>query len=299
MPRRIGQVVSDRYVLAELIGKGGHSVVYRALDRQGGPNVAVKVLQDELAGNEEYSVRLVREHRVMTLLAGTAAVRVRGLATSPDGAVCLVMELLTGNDLDDVLAEIEADGRRMGVRQLLDLLAPIVETLEKAHTLGIIHRDIKPGNIYVQSAEHPVEVRLIDFGLAKIDGARPLTRDGMIMGSPSYIAPEVWKGDSSILDRRMDIYSFGAIVFRALGGRVPFDSPNIRDKVKLITTAPRPSLCELREELPPGVDGWVEQVLAIEPERRFRRIRAAWNALLDTLDFRETGEHDGDGASAG
>ena len=110
MSRRIGQVVSDRYVLAELIGKGGHTEVYRALDRQGGPNVAVKVLQDEFAGNEEYSVRLVREHRVMTLLVGSSAVHVRGLATSPDGAVCLVMELLKGRDLDDVLVETEAAG---------------------------------------------------------------------------------------------------------------------------------------------------------------------------------------------
>jgi serine/threonine protein kinase len=284
MSRRIGQVVSDRYVLAELIGKGGHSEVYRALDRQGGPNVAVKVLQDEFAGNEEYSVRLVREHRVMTLLVGSSAVRVRGLATSPDGAVCLVMELLKGRDLDDVLVETEAAGQRMSAGRLIDILSPIVDTLEQAHGLGIIHRDVKPGNIYVLSSETPVDVRLIDFGLAKIKNARPLTRDGMIMGSPSYIAPEVWKGDASILDFRMDIYSFGAIVFRALAGRVPFDSPNIRDKVKLITTAPRPSLRELRDDLPEGIDAWVEQVLAIDPDQRFRKIRAAYHALLDCLD---------------
>ncbi|MFO0571765.1 MAG: serine/threonine-protein kinase [Polyangiaceae bacterium] len=292
MPSRIGQVVSDRYVLAEMVGKGGHSVVYRALDRQGGPNVAVKLLQDEFAASEEYAVRLVREHRVMNLLQGTAAVHVRGLATSPDGAVCLVMELLRGSDLDDVLAKMEREGSRMTTSRLVELLDPVVATLEKAHELGVIHRDLKPGNIYVLDSERHDDVRLIDFGLAKIKNARPLTRDGMIMGSPSYIAPEVWKGDSSILDHRMDIYSFGAIVFRALGGRVPFDAPNIRDKVKLITSAPRPSLHALRDELPPAMDAWVEQVLAIDPDSRFRRIRAAWNALLDTLDFRFGGDHE-------
>ena len=287
MPRRIGQVVSDRYVLAELIGKGGHSVVYRALDRQGGPNVAVKVLQDEFAANEEYSVRLVREHRVMTLLVGTAAVRVRGLATSPDGAVCVVMELLRGQDLDDLLADLERGRRRISISRLLEVLAPVVDTLERAHELGVIHRDIKPGNIYVLDSEGPADVRLIDFGLAKIAGARPLTRDGMIMGSPSYIAPEVWKGDSSILDSRMDIYSLGAIVFRALAGRVPFDAPSIRDKVDQITTAPRPSLWELRDELPPAIDGWVQQVLAVEPDHRFRKVRGAYHALLDCLGATE------------
>jgi serine/threonine-protein kinase len=281
LSRRIGQVISDRYVLAELIGKGGHSLVYRALDRQGGPNVAVKLLQDDFAGSEEYSVRMVREYRIMTRLAGTAAVHVRGLATSPDGAVCLVMELLVGKDLDDVLNEIEVEGRRMSPGRLIEVLGPVVDTLERAHDAEIFHRDLKPGNIYV--LEHG-GVRLIDFGLAKMKGQKPLTREGMIIGSPSYIAPEVWKGDPSLLDHRVDIYSLGAIVFRALAGRVPFDAPTLREKVKLVSTAPRPSLFALRPDLPSGVDAWVDQVLAIDPDRRFRRIRAAWNALIATLE---------------
>src|SRR5262245_21389365 len=283
MSRRIGQVIADRYVLAELIGRGGHSLVYRAIDREDGQNVAIKVLQDDFASSEEYSVRMVREHRVMTLLAGTAAVRVRGLATSPDGAVCLVMELLKGKDLDDVLLAIEAEGRRFSVKTMVELLAPIVETLERAHEQDIIHRDLKPGNISVLDPDVGGGVRLIDFGLAKIKQAKPLTREGMIIGSPSYIAPEVWRGDGTPRDHRVDIYSFGAIVFRLLAGRVPFDAPTIREKVKLATSAPRPSLAALRPELPGEVDEWVEQVLALEPEQRFRKIRAAWRSLLDAL----------------
>jgi len=287
MSRRIGQVIADRYVLAELIGRGGHSLVYRAIDREGGPNVAIKVLQDDFASSEEYSVRMVREHKVMTLLAGTAAVKVRGLATSPDGAVCLVMELLKGKDLDDVIAKIEEEGRRMSVSMVIELLEPIVDTLERAHEQDIIHRDLKPGNIYVLDAAVGGGVRLIDFGLAKIKQAKTLTREGMIIGSPSYIAPEVWRADATPRDHRVDIYSFGTIVFRALAGRVPFDAPTIREKVKLATTAPRPSLHEFRPELPTAVDSWVEQVLALEPDQRFRKIRAAWTALLDALDLRD------------
>ncbi len=178
---------------------------------------------------------------------------------------------------------IEAEGRRVSVKKLAELLTPIVVTLERAHEQDIIHRDLKPGNIYVLDSDKVADVRLIDFGLAKLKSAKPLTREGTIMGSPSYIAPEVWKGDPSILDERMDIYSFGAIVFRALSGRVPFDAPSIREKVRLITTAPRPSLEQLCPALGAGVDAWVGQVLAIDPDRRFRRIRAAWNALCDTL----------------
>lgn len=283
MSSRIGQVISERYVLCEVIGKGGHSEVYRAADRQGGPNVAVKILLEGFAGSEEHSVRLVREHRVLKLLEGTSALRVHGIATSPDGAMCLTTELLRGKDFDDVLYHQELQGRRLSVAKLGELLSPIVSTLERAHELEIIHRDLKPGNIYVLDQDSGGGVRLIDFGLAKLKSAKPLTREGMIMGSPSYIAPEVWKGNPSLLDQRMDVYSFGAIVFRVLGGKVPFDATAIQDKVRLITTAPRPSLRRLRPDLPEGVDVWVSQVLAIDPDQRFRRVRAAWNALCDTL----------------
>jgi serine/threonine protein kinase len=283
MSNRIGQVISDRYVLAELIGSGGHSNVFRAIDRSGGPNVAVKILQDELAGSEEHVVRLVREHRVMTLLAGTAAVRVRGLATSPDGAVCLVMELLRGKDLDGVLAEVETGGGRMAVDRVLHLLGPVVVTLERAHEQGIVHRDVKPGNIYVMQDGDEPGVRLIDFMLARLERARPLTRKGMIIGSPSYIAPEAWAGDPRATDHRMDVYSFGAIVFRLLGGRVPFDAPTLKEKIELITHGPRPSLHALRPELPRDVDRWVEDVLTADPRRRFQRVEAAWASLLETV----------------
>jgi serine/threonine-protein kinase len=240
MSSRIGQIISERYVLCEVIGKGGHSEVYRAADRHGGPNVAVKILQDGFAGSEEHSVRLVREHRVLKLLEGTAALRVSGVATSPDGAMCLITELLSGKDLDDALLEMESEGRRITPQRLVELLSPIVATLEHAHDQDIIHRDLKPGNIYVLDAEHGGGVRLIDFGLAKLKGAKPLTREGMIMGSPSYIAPEVWKGNPSLLDQRMDVYSFGAIVFRALSGHAPFEADSIREKVKRITSSARP-----------------------------------------------------------
>jgi serine/threonine protein kinase len=285
MSSRIGQVISERYVLCEVIGTGGHSDVYRATDRNGGPDVAVKILKEGFAGSEEYSARLVREHSVLKMLEGTAALQVHGIDTSPDGASCLITELLSGKDLDDALLEIEAQGRHLSPKRMVELLSPIVSTLERAHDQDIIHRDLKPGNIYILDFDSDPQggVRLIDFGLAKIKGAQPLTRDAMIMGSPSYIAPEVWKGDPKLRDERMDIYSFGAIVFRALSGRVPFETESMREKVKLATTAPRPSLRALRADLPESVDAWVGQVLAIDPDQRFRRIRAAWNALCDTL----------------
>lgn len=279
----VGQLLAGRFEVVEAIGRGGHSIVYRAFDRATNVDVAVKLLNESAAGSDEHAVRLVREHQVMTSLAGTAAIRGLALTSTHDGAMCLVMELLRGVDFDDYLGELDKGGRQLQVPRLVEIIDPIVTTLAIAHDRGIIHRDLKPANIYV--LEHNAGVRLLDFGLAKIRSAPPLTKDGMILGSPSYIAPEVWAGRPRELDHRVDIYSLGAIVFRALGGEVPFPGSSIKKKIELSTTAPRPSLHALRPDLPEDVDVWVGQVLAIEPEMRFSKIRGMWNAFKATVGY--------------
>jgi len=177
---------------------GGHGVVYSAYDRDSGATVALKFLHDSVAIDPQYNIRMLREAQVMAALAGTSAIRVYGLRTTPEGALYLVMELLTGVDLDDHLTELEATGERLSVHRLFELLDPIVDTLEAAHARGIVHRDMKPANIFVLDSGG---VRLLDFGLAKVLTASPLTNDGMIAGSPSYIAPEVWRGNPRMLDQ--------------------------------------------------------------------------------------------------
>ena len=186
------RVVDNRYELISVIGRGGHGIVYRALDLESGVEVAIKFLHDSVAIDPQYNIRMLREAQVMAALAGTSAIRIYGLRTTMEGALYLVMELLFGEDLDEYLLEIETVGQRLPVHHLFDLLDPIVDTLEAAHQRGIVHRDLKPGNIFVLASGG---VRLIDFGLAKVMAASPLTQDGMVAGSPSYIAPEVWRGN--------------------------------------------------------------------------------------------------------
>jgi len=273
-------VLDDRYELQEIIGRGGHGVVYRAQDRVLGADVAIKFLHDSIAVDPQYNIRMLREAQVMAALTGTSAIRVYGLNTTPDGALYLVMELLAGRDFDTYLADLEDGGRRLSVYRLFELLDPIVDTLEAAHVRGIVHRDLKPGNIFVLDNGG---ARLLDFGLAKVMAAAPLTNSGMVAGSPSYIAPEVWKGNPRVLDHRIDVYSLGAIVFRALSGRVPFGGNDILEKLALVTTAERPSLHELRPDLSPEIDIWVAEVLAIDPDLRFHQVRGMWNALRGIL----------------
>jgi serine/threonine-protein kinase len=270
------RIIDDRYELVRVVGRGGHGVVYAAIDRESGIEVALKFLHDSVAVDPQYNIRMLREAQIMAALAGTSAIRVYGLRTTADGALYLVMEMLSGIDLDDHLAEVESVGQRLTIHRLFELLDPIVDTLEAAHARGIVHRDLKPANIFVLESGG---VRLLDFGLAKVLAANPLTNDGMIAGSPSYIAPEVWRGNPRVLDHRIDVYSLGAITFRALSGNVPFQGRSLVEKFQLATTGERPSLFAERPDLPQEIDAWVAQALAIDPDMRFHQVRGMWNAL--------------------
>jgi eukaryotic-like serine/threonine-protein kinase len=292
----IGRVVADRYRLMEVVGRGGHSLIYRGVERASGAEVAIKVLHHGIAQKDELEARMQREHDVLVSLAGSAAPRVHGVWYE-DASMCLVMEYLRGQDLDEYLSDVEAQGHRVEIPTLVELLEPIVDTIEVAHDRGIVHRDLKPGNIFVLGRGGPGGVRLLDFGLAATESATPITQDGIVIGSPSYIAPEVWEGNPRALDLRVDVYSMGAIIFRALGGQVPFPVSSLREKLAAATGARRPSLRALRPDLPPGVDEWVEQALAIERNKRFSRVRGMWNALLATLNTRNRGRYHGIEAS--
>jgi serine/threonine protein kinase len=273
---RTDEVIGERYRLLNLLDRGGQGAVYRAQDLRDGDEVAVKVLNAPDVDGAEWRERMFREAHALTVLSGTAAVRVYHQVWAADGALCLIMELLRGSDFEDYLKQREAVGAAPSVLDLAPLLEPVVETLEAAHEVGILHRDIKPGNIYVQ---HDGSVRLLDFGLAKFVRMRSLTAAGFVAGSPNYIAPEGWKGKTQILDQRIDVYGLAAVIFRALTGKPPFAADDVRDVLLQATRGERPSLHALRPDLRPEVDDWVKQALAIEPDDRFTRVRAMWQAL--------------------
>jgi serine/threonine protein kinase len=275
-------VIGQRYELREVVGRGGYGSVYRAFDREAQAPVAVKVLTAGLRDPHLYE-RLLREKEAMNALAGTNAVTAIDLCRAPNGALCLVMEWLDGVDLERYLGKLEQAGRRLSPEKLLRILGPVVETLKRAHQLGIVHRDIKPANVFLLSP--PREgVKLLDFGLSRTQSSAPLTAAGIVMGSPSYIAPEVWGGNSSLVDHRADLYSLAVIVFRALSGQIPFPTESLAEKLALVTKAPRPSLCALRPDLPPDMDEWVTQALAVDPCYRFNTAQGLLTALVLSLE---------------
>lgn len=276
-----GETLDDRYQLHEELGRGGHGVVHRATDLTNGMQVAVKVLRTHIEDDPQYAERLRREAQSLAALWGSSVVRVHGCGTDPEGTVYMVMELLEGENLEEHFRDIEAFGDKLNVFAVLQLLDPVARALHAAHSMGIIHRDVKPANIFIVSSEQGSGVRLMDFGLAKIVGAQALTAAGMIAGSPTYIAPEVWHAHP--FDHRVDVYSFGAVIYRALAGRVPFKAPSNEELFIAATTAPRPKLSPFRPELPEEIDEWAARALAIDRDHRFPYIPTMWNELIRIL----------------
>lgn len=283
-----GDLIDDRYEVKGVLGRGGHGVVYSAEDVSLGAPVAIKCLHGNVANEPGFKTRMHREARVMGKLSGTSAAQIFAFNKAKDGTIYLVMELLHGRDFEAYLQEIEGHGGRIQLLRLIELLGPIAHTLDTAHGLDIIHRDLKPGNIFVLDDLTRGGVRLLDFGLAKDLKADALTQEGMIAGSPSYIAPEIWMGRAHQVDLRIDVYSFGAIVFRALAGRPPFDGKQPLDRLLLqVTRGERPRLRVFRPELPATIETWVQKALAIDKDDRFPSVGKLWSSLRDIASMPE------------
>lgn len=279
-PDRGGEVVGGRYRLEEVIDRGGQAAVYRAVDLRMGDEVAVKMLLPPKKPDPSWRDRMLREVHALTVLAGTSAVRIYHQVWGEDGTLFLIMELLRGSNLATVLDLTAERGHRLGLADLDPIIEPLVSTLEIAHGAGILHRDLKPSNIFVQTDG---SVRLLDFGFAKFLRMRSVTLAGHVAGSPSYIAPECWKETTEHLDQRIDVYGLSAVAFRVLAGRPPFVGDGVVQIMRQCLSAPRPSLHELRPDLPPAVDDWVRAALAVDRDERFMTVRASWTALRTAL----------------
>ncbi len=274
-----GDIIDGRYELVEEIGRGGHGLVFKAFDQNANHAVAIKILNQAVTEDPQYTVRLWREAQSLAALWGTSVVRVYGFGTDQtNDFVYMAMELLEGTTLSTHFAELEAFGDRMSAFAVLEALDPVARALHTAHSKGIIHRDVKPSNIILLYPDVGGGTRLMDFGLAKIHGSMQLTQAGMVAGSPSYISPEMWRAKP--FDHRIDVYSFGAVVYRALAGKPPCTGGSMVDILMAATMGERPQLSTFRPELPVEIDEWCKKALAIEADDRYPYVSSLWNDFI-------------------
>lgn len=279
-----GAVIAERYVVEAAIGSGGYGAVWRARHIDLAQDVAIKVLHEDISRGAAEQFR--KEAQKACRVRHQSAVRVFDFGALANGATYLVMELLDGPPLEAVIrAEAPLSWRRC-----VEILTPVTAALAAAHKQGIVHRDVKPGNVVLHredgdlEGKHTTVPKLLDFGIAKDLGDLTHDSGGVIVGSPAYIAPERLRGNP--YDGRSDIYACGIMLHRMLTGSLPFDETlSDFEKIALWHVSeppPRPSLRV--PTLPKQVDDACVAMMSKDPARRpnAREAHALLVALLDT-----------------
>jgi hypothetical protein len=237
----VGSVLGGKYRILRKIGSGGIGVVYAAEHVGLGTEVAVKVLRGAAAMDASEIARLRREARVQGSIEHPNVIRTLDLDELPDGSIYVVMELLRGNSLASLLKHNGLVAPGFAVPMFLQ----VCRALWAAHQLGVVHRDLKPGNIFICDDK---VVKVLDFGMSKFSEAESLTQDGYTLGTPEYMAPEQCIG--APVDARTDLYALGVMMFEAVTGDLPIRGRNRRELLELHQRAIPRSIIEVRPDLP-------------------------------------------------
>jgi tRNA A-37 threonylcarbamoyl transferase component Bud32 len=266
MDVEVGQVLNGKYRIVRRIGAGGMATVYEASHTGLGTPLAVKVLLPELARVPTLADRFRREARVSATLKSPHVIQVTDVDQLADGRPYLVMELLSGESLEERLVELQALSRERAV----DIGVQILAGLECAHALGVIHRDLKPGNVFLARQGTEAVAKLLDFGIAKVKAStefQNLTRPGMVMGTPEYMAPEqAFSSDQASV--QSDLYSVGVMLYEMLSGKLPAEGDLPLVVAQQILTGKVRPLHELCPGLPQGLVNLVQRALQADPAAR-------------------------------
>ena len=272
---RVGTTV-DRYRVEQKLGTGGMGVVYRAEHIHLRRPVALKLLHSRLEAEPEVVERFFREARAAADLKNPHIVEVSDFGTLDDGAAFLVMEYLQGSSLDELIRS----ERRLEPERAVRIACQVANALGAAHEKGVIHRDLKPPNVMLADVDgDPDFVKVLDFGIAKLleGDTKQLTKTGIVMGTPAYMAPEQASGGA--VDARTDIYALGVILYEMLTGAPPFGGDNpTQILVAHVTVEPAP-LRAVRPELPEALEQVILACLAKEPDGRPATMDALRQAL--------------------
>lgn len=276
LPQR-GEILDDKYLIEDVIGAGGAGLVVAARHLALQQRVAIKFLLQPAARDPEAAERLLREARAISAIKSEHVARVIDVGRLPSGAPYMVMEHLAGTDL----GRLRRARGRLPPGDAVDAILQACEAVAEAHAMGVVHRDLKPGNLFVVARpDRSLAVKVIDFGLSRADrDARGrLTLTGMVAGSPQYMAPEQMQS-LKYADHRADIWSIGVILYYLMAGQRPYEGKSIPLMWTAITAGPPPPLRARAPSVPPALDDAVMRCLERDPARRFQSVAELAQAL--------------------
>ncbi|MCC6878124.1 MAG: protein kinase [Sandaracinaceae bacterium] len=259
-----GSFFADRYQVESVLGTGAMGKVYACTDLPTGRRVALKVLHKERLGEPETVERFRREAEVLASIGHKCIVEVHAFHHTSDGTPYLAMELLEGVTLK---RRLQAGGRFQSPADFQEILDCICSALGAAHARGVVHRDMKPDNVFLPASGDP-RAKLVDFGLSRLADAKKVTHSGMLLGTPRYMAPEQLRSAADA-EPRVDIYSVGVMIFEALTGESPYPASDYGQLLGCLIEGRVRPFEELRPDLPRSIGDVIRKAMAQDPNARF------------------------------
>ncbi|HEY1694066.1 MAG TPA: serine/threonine-protein kinase [Polyangiaceae bacterium] len=293
----VGTTIGSVYRVRRLIGTGGMGEVYAA-DGKSGEKVAIKVLHDKAAQDKDLVARFHREASIAAQIKSQHIANILGAGKDRDGRLWIAFELLSGEGLDERLRREQY----LSFAEVAPVVDDALQGLAAAHNAGVVHRDIKPANLFIEKRrltardiandESEERTRILDFGVSKVRSPKgqrsepSLTAFDATLGSFAYMAPEQVRGSARV-DQRADLYALGAVAFRALSGRLPFEGQNALTLIALKLDREPPTLSATTgDEWPAGIERFLAKMMARDREKRFASAEealATWRRVCRTM----------------
>jgi serine/threonine-protein kinase len=265
----VGETLAGKYRVDRVLGAGGMGVVIQATHVLLNTRVAMKFLLPQYTGDQRIVERFLREARAAVSLKNRHIASVTDIGTLESGSPYIVMEYLEGRDLFDVIEEAGSLEPTRAAKFLLQAC----QGLASAHAAGVVHRDIKPGNLFLtHDVDGSEQVKILDFGISKSgQEVTNLTRTGAVMGSPMYMSPEQMRSTRNV-DNRTDIWSLGVVGFEMLTGRLPYEAETMTELVAMVLEHDPPRVSMYRSDVPPAIEEAIARALTKDMNKRYAHV---------------------------